>query len=318
MKKIFYMYHTVTDVWVKIHKGITVSNNMILVTKKDDCLTNSFFVNKDELISYFEYVLMWIRGDIYSSTKRSILKYVFNNKGTPFYHDLVCKDLSLKTNELIDELVSLEKRGVITSMKIFDVEYYFLTEKGLGLFKIKIKKKTNPVVLSLLLLLLIPISTYNKESFLLATSMKPPTFYEMVEKRKDFIKTQDFDFNLYVEYLELLNVRNKLTVLSQSILETNAFTSNIFYENNNLFGMKKPRIRQTKATGTNRGHATYDHWSDSVKDYYLWYDFMTQNKEYNNYHAFLNIVGYAEDSEYILKLKSIENNLLVENRKIIK
>lgn len=61
--------------------------------------------------------------------------------------------------------------------------------------------------------------------------------------------------------------------LAQSMLETGYFKSNIFLDNNNLFGMKHPRQRPTLSKGPNRGHASFNNWQDSVKDYKMWQDY---------------------------------------------
>lgn len=66
---------------------------------------------------------------------------------------------------------------------------------------------------------------------------------------------------------------------SQAILETGNFTSNIYKENNNYFGMKLPRIRKTHADGENRGHATFPLKIDSITDYFLWLEY--NNIDYN-------------------------------------
>jgi len=58
--------------------------------------------------------------------------------------------------------------------------------------------------------------------------------------------------------------------IAQSLLETGHFKSKIFNDNNNLFGMKNPSKRNTLSKGTKNGHAYYDSWQDSVKDYKLW------------------------------------------------
>ena len=61
--------------------------------------------------------------------------------------------------------------------------------------------------------------------------------------------------------------------MAQCMLETGYFKSDIFLDNNNLFGMKHPRQRQTLSKGPNRGHASFDNWQDSVKDYKMWQDY---------------------------------------------
>lgn len=58
--------------------------------------------------------------------------------------------------------------------------------------------------------------------------------------------------------------------LAQAKWESTHFTSRIFQENNNLFGMRLAYQRDTTAIGKNRNHAKYKNWQDSVKDYKLW------------------------------------------------
>lgn len=137
------------------------------------------------------------------------------------------------------------------------------------------------------------------------------TFQEMIQYRKDYLKTQEFSYDNLREYIRLSIPQNKKIVLSQAALETGFFSSDIFYENNNLFGMKQPRVRPNNVQGTNRGHAIYDHWTCSVDDYIMWYAYMTRNKSYKNYFLFLNQLGYAEDGDYIIKLKIIMS--MIEN-----
>ena len=60
-------------------------------------------------------------------------------------------------------------------------------------------------------------------------------------------------------------------IFSQAAFETGNFTSDIFRENNNLFGMKLPVIRQTTAIGVNRGHAIFKDITDSIKDFALYH-----------------------------------------------
>ena len=56
-------------------------------------------------------------------------------------------------------------------------------------------------------------------------------------------------------------------VTAQAMHETGNFTSPIFKENNNLFGIKKSREGKYQ-TGVNRGHATYKNVYQSIYDYY--------------------------------------------------
>lgn len=60
-------------------------------------------------------------------------------------------------------------------------------------------------------------------------------------------------------------------ITAQSAHETGNFTSAIFIENNNLFGMKRPAVRKTLATGENKGHAVFKTIEDSIKDFQIYF-----------------------------------------------
>jgi len=80
----------------------------------------------------------------------------------------------------------------------------------------------------------------------------------------------------FVPYFKSLLIREGFTdemskmIVAQAGFETGNFTSAIFLENKNLFGMKLPKIRKTTAIGEARGHAVYKSWEDSIKDYWLY------------------------------------------------
>lgn len=111
-------------------------------------------------------------------------------------------------------------------------------------------------------------------------------------------------------------------VYTQAVLETHFFTSAIYKENKNMFGMKYNK--RGYALTVNRGHALYSSTLNSIKDYAAWQKIMVKSHEtYFNktiktkedYFFFLeNIVinkqvyRYAEDLRYIQKI----NNLLNE------
>jgi hypothetical protein len=55
-------------------------------------------------------------------------------------------------------------------------------------------------------------------------------------------------------------------VFMQARIESGNFTSKVFRDNNNMFGMRLPRIRPTLAVGERYGYAVYASWRDSVID----------------------------------------------------
>ena len=112
---------------------------------------------------------------------------------------------------------------------------------------------------------------------------------------------------LYFEILDN-NIKYPDIVFAQAILESGYMTSYIFEQNKNLFGMRYPERRKTTAIGKNKGFSMYDCWTDSVKDYKLFQEFLFRNKEKSReeYFSFLSRI-YAEDSNYVPFVKKIIN-----------
>jgi hypothetical protein len=69
-------------------------------------------------------------------------------------------------------------------------------------------------------------------------------------------------------------------ITSQAAHETGNFSSKIFKENNNLFGMKLAKKRRTLAIGEQYGHAKFKSIEDSVKDYKIYHKELGYNNEY--------------------------------------
>lgn len=107
-----------------------------------------------------------------------------------------------------------------------------------------------------------------------------------------------FSKDALIQMLNDLNVKYPHIVLAQSILETGHFKSEVFLQNNNLFGMKEARVRQHTADGTNLGHACYNTWQESVIDYALYQArYLSHIKSEDEYIQYLN-ERYAEAKNY--------------------
>lgn len=106
-----------------------------------------------------------------------------------------------------------------------------------------------------------------------------------------------------VSSINNMNFRFPHIVYAQCLLETGNFSSPIFIENNNLFGMREAKLRLTLSKGTKRNHAYYNNWKDSLYDYGLYYSTylykITSEEDYFNYLQ----QYYAENPEYVSKLK---------------
>ncbi len=93
--------------------------------------------------------------------------------------------------------------------------------------------------------------------------------------------------NLYKEIIRNGILYPKI-VLAQAILETGWFRSSVCRNKHNLFGLTNPR------TGK---YYEFNHWTESVRAYYTKVQYKYKG---GNYLLWLDEIGYAEDSNYII------------------
>lgn len=106
-------------------------------------------------------------------------------------------------------------------------------------------------------------------------------------------------------FMQQIGIEHPHIVLAQMKLESGNYTSKLALENNNYFGMKQPRKRETTSIGEKNGYASYKSWVHSVLDYALW------QKEYarslTEVEYLDSLTTYAEDSSYRSKVQQIAN-----------
>lgn len=128
------------------------------------------------------------------------------------------------------------------------------------------------------------------------------------EKEKQLIiltNENQFSEEKLVDKIKQLNFKFPHIVLAQSKLETGNFSSLIFKEQNNLFGMKEAKVRINLAKGTRNNHAYYDSWNESLLDYALYAStYLSKIKNEEQYFDYLR-QNYAEDTLYVTKIKNI-------------
>ena len=97
-----------------------------------------------------------------------------------------------------------------------------------------------------------------------------------------------------MEALGYYNVKHKNIVYAKAILETGHLRSKVREEYNNLFG---------PYNSYKGDHYKFDHWSEGVVTYlnYIQYRY----KPPDDHYQFLIKIGYAEDPQYVEKLKNI-------------
>lgn len=112
------------------------------------------------------------------------------------------------------------------------------------------------------------------------------------EEQPDFFSKSPQDG--LMEALEYYEVKHPQIVYAQAVLETGHFKSDLCLNGNNLFGLYNSRKNQ---------YYKFDHWVESVVAYL---DYVQDRyKPPNDYYKFLQRIGYAEDPNYINKLKGI-------------
>lgn len=114
-----------------------------------------------------------------------------------------------------------------------------------------------------------------------------------------------FTSEKFINEIKRRNFKFPHIVYAQSILESTKFTSDIFKYNNNLFGMRQARVRINTAVRTQRNHAYYLNWRESLEDYgYYCATYLSNLKTEDEYFNYL-AQNYAEEPEYVNRVKSI-------------
>ena len=118
------------------------------------------------------------------------------------------------------------------------------------------------------------------------------------------LSDEEFSEEALLSFMKELKIKYPETVLAQARLETGNFTSDIFKENHNLFGMKVAGKRPTSAVGVNRNHAQYRNWKDSVVDYALFQSYVIAKLPKNNDDEYRSYIQefYSETSDYLTRI----------------
>lgn len=126
-------------------------------------------------------------------------------------------------------------------------------------------------------------------------NIKPPEVeveYIVNEKQPDFF-SKSLQEGL-MEALEYYDVKHPKIVQAQAILESGLGESPLYKRTNNLFGLYNSKEGE---------YYSYDHWTACIVDYRD--KIQSRLKEGEDYYKFLKRIRYAEDKEYINKLKRI-------------
>lgn len=103
---------------------------------------------------------------------------------------------------------------------------------------------------------------------------------------------------LVLEACKYYEIQYPEIVTAQSILETGHYKSKVCLQKNNLFGLYNSRKHD---------YYSFNHWTESVKAYY---DLVQYRYKDGDYYTWLLRIGYAEDPNYIAKVKSVKKRYI--------
>ena len=156
------------------------------------------------------------------------------------------------------------------------------------------KQKVFNVLISLAVGALGAIQVYSCSKEDKPSGIKVVLYIDNKEKQPDFFSKSPQEG--LMEALEYYGVKHPQIVYAQAVLETGYFKSDLCLNGNNLFGLYDSRKHR---------YHTFDHWTESVVAYL---DYVQHRyKPPDDYYRFLSDIGYAEDPDYISKLKGIVN-----------
>lgn len=162
-----------------------------------------------------------------------------------------------------------------------------------------------------LLFLILPIILVSLIGWLVGYKKGIDTKVELLSQKEKVLLIEPIDpfsEDRLVEMMVELGIKIPYIPYAQSKLETGNWKSSVFIENHNLFGMKEATRRVSTAKGSNKGHAYYDTWRESVYDYAFYQcSYLGSIKTESDYFQYL-AATYAEDTAYVDKLKRIIQN----------
>lgn len=114
-------------------------------------------------------------------------------------------------------------------------------------------------------------------------------------------------------YMVRIGMRYPDVVYRQALLEC-GFSSDLFKNANNLFGMRMPGVRKTTAIGKYKGYAKFSSWKESINDYKLYQDaYLSKAKTKEEYYRLLD-KNYGATGNYSRTLKKMSDEVIEKNK----
>jgi uncharacterized FlgJ-related protein len=182
-------------------------------------------------------------------------------------------------------------------MKIKD--FYFFNVKTLKMYEIKTK---HLLIVFLGIFLLITLGLFfGKIRFSYEAIKETERRIIILEAANPFTKEK------FIDKLTHSNIDFPVIVYAQGILESGNFESKLFRENNNMFGMRHPRVRPRTSLRDLNNYAYYRDWESAIDDMVMFqnYSYKGNRESYIEYFEWLDRGHYAEAGDYVIALKNI-------------
>lgn len=153
------------------------------------------------------------------------------------------------------------------------------------------------------------VSVLHEETHIITEPITPiPEMLADLENYRNIEVNDSTAFGVMLEF----EIQHPHIVLAQMKIESGNYESSIARNNNNYFGMRQPSSRLTVSLGSRNGYARYRSWAYSILDYALWQRQYAWNLTEEQYLAKLGRI-YAEDPNYVSKVKKLSKNLVEQN-----
>lgn len=119
-----------------------------------------------------------------------------------------------------------------------------------------------------------------------------PVHVMMTDSGAIRVDTLPLNIRNYFAICDMYDISDPEKVYAQSCLESGHFTSTRFKTKNNHLGIK-----------AGKNYAEYDNWTQCLKAYADKVQYKKKSGE--DHYVFLARIGYAEDTEYINKVKAV-------------
>lgn len=122
--------------------------------------------------------------------------------------------------------------------------------------------------------------------------------FELKLNNSEFMKNQEANIRTMFAACEYYGIKYPRIVTAQAVLESNNFKSKLFKEYNNPFGLYNSKTKS---------YFKFKHWTDAIVAYKNMIQYRLKDGE--DYYKFLLRIKYAEDPDYINKVRYIESTL---------